>query len=74
MSQAPLHENPHEHYSFHLPRPTFWPAGLALAITFMLWGLVASWVMIAVGGGLFACSLAGWIKDIRHERKHTSGH
>jgi len=53
----------------HLPAPTFWPAGLALAITFIFWGLISSWVVFAVGLFLFALSLAGWIADIRHERK-----
>ena len=53
----------------HLPAPTFWPAGLALAITFVFWGLISSWVVFAVGLLLFTLSLAGWIADIRHERK-----
>ncbi|WP_146180350.1 hypothetical protein [Opitutus sp. ER46] len=56
----------------HLPAPTFWPAGLALAITFLFWGLISSWVILVIGLGLFAVSLGGWIKDIRHERKHHS--
>ena len=50
----------------HLPAPTFWPAGLALAITFIFWGLISSWVVFAVGLLLFTSSLAGWIADIRH--------
>lgn len=54
----------------HLPAATFSPAGLALAITFLFWGLITSWVILAVGAGLFAVSLAGWITDLRHERKH----
>ena len=53
----------------HLPLPTFWPAGIALAITFIFWGLITSWVVFGVGAVLFALSLAGWITDIRHERK-----
>jgi hypothetical protein len=56
----------------HLPQATFWPAGLALAITFIFWGLISSWVVLGVGIGLFAVSLGGWIADIRHERKHHS--
>ena len=57
----------------HLPPPTFWPAGLALAITFIFWGLITSWVVFAVGALLFVLSLGGWIADIRHERrKHHS--
>ncbi|MGH7995191.1 MAG: hypothetical protein ACREFX_02450 [Opitutaceae bacterium] len=68
---APLHENPQDHYAGHLPRPTFWPAGASLGITFVFWGLIASPVVLLVGVGLFAASLAGWIKDIRHERRHS---
>ncbi|HVW20229.1 MAG TPA: hypothetical protein VHC86_03360 [Opitutaceae bacterium] len=68
MNPEEPHETPQERYATHLPRPTFWPAGLALAITFLLWGLIASRVVLVVGVGLFASSLAGWIKDIRNER------
>ena len=56
----------------HLPPPTFWPAGFALGITFVFWGLISSWVVLAVGGVLFVGCLAGWIAEIRHERKHHS--
>lgn len=54
----------------HLPLPTYWPAGLGLAITFIFWGLISSWVILTIGIVLFAISLAGWIEDIRNERKH----
>lgn len=56
----------------HLPNPTFWPAGFALGITFVFWGLITSWVVLVVGLILFIGSLAGWIYDIRHEWKHHS--
>jgi len=52
----------------HLPAPTFWPAGFALATTFIFWGLITSWVVLATGLLLLTASLAGWINDIRHER------
>lgn len=54
----------------HLPSPTFWPAGLALGITFLFWSLITSWVVFVVGLIVFTGSLAGWIADIRHERAH----
>jgi hypothetical protein len=54
----------------HLPRPTYFPAGLAMGIAFFFWGLITSWVIIVVGLTLFAASLAGWITEIRYERKH----
>ncbi len=52
-----------------LPRPTYFPAGLAMGTTFIFWGLIASWVIVLTGIGLFTASLAGWITEIRHERK-----
>jgi len=53
-----------------LPRPTFFPAGLAMGITFLLWGLITSWVVLVVGIGLFAASFAGWIYEILREPSH----
>jgi hypothetical protein len=52
-----------------VPPPTLWPAALALAVTLMLWGLASSLIVTAVGLGLFAASIAGWIAEIRHERR-----
>ena len=49
-----------------LPRPTYWPAVLALGIIFLLWGLVTSWIVSAVGLGLLILAAAGWIGDLRH--------
>jgi len=51
-----------------LPRPTYFPAGLALGSALIFWGFVTSWAILVVGGGLFAGALAGWIAEIRHER------
>jgi hypothetical protein len=56
---------PHE----HLPRPNYFPAGLAMGTTFIFWGLITSWVIFLVGIGLFTAALAGWLTEIRHERK-----
>lgn len=55
----------------HLPAPTFWPAGLALGMTFLVWGLITSWVVILAGAIVFGGSLVGWIVEIRHERHDT---
>lgn len=52
----------------HLPRPNYFPAGLAMGTTFFFWGFITSWVILAVGLGLFIASLAGWIAEIRRER------
>jgi hypothetical protein len=51
-----------------LPEQTVWPAMLALAITFLVWGLVTSLIITGIGLALFATAMAGWIRDIRHER------
>ena len=53
-----------------LPEPTAWPVALALAVTLILWGFVSSLIITGIGFALFVAALAGWIGDIRHERKH----
>jgi hypothetical protein len=53
-----------------LPHPTYFPAGLAMGTAFLFWGLITSWVVLVVGLVLFSASLAGWITEIRYERKH----
>lgn len=55
----------------HLAEPCVWPPALALGITFLVWGLVTSLIITGVGLFIFAGSVAGWIREIRHERsKH----
>jgi hypothetical protein len=49
-----------------LPAPTYWPAALALAITFLAWGIATTWLISAVGLVLFIVALAGWIGDMLH--------
>jgi hypothetical protein len=80
-SPATVHEGPPSHEATArqgweplphepLPRPNFFPAGLAMGTTFIFWGLITSWVIIAVGIALFAAALAGWIYEILRERNH----
>ena len=52
-----------------LPHPTYFPAGLAMGVTFLFWGLITTWVVWLVGVVLFIAALAGWITEIRHEYK-----
>lgn len=54
----------------HMPKPTVWPMVTALAIAFLLWGLISSALVSVVGVVTFAVAITGWIGDIRHERKH----
>lgn len=51
------------------PKPTAWPAILALAVTFIFWGLASSLVITGVGLLVFAVALMGWIGSIRHEHR-----
>ncbi len=51
----------------HLPRPTYWPAILALATTLALLGPVTLMPITAVGLALGAVALIGWIGEILHE-------
>ena len=52
-----------------IPRPTGWPAAMAFAITLVFWSLITSPVIAVIGGASFIISLAGWIYEIRHERR-----
>ncbi len=47
-----------------LPRPTYWPAVLALGVTFFLWGFVSALPITFVGAGLSVLALAGWIREM----------
>ncbi len=52
-----------------IPRDTYSPAVMALAVVCLLWGLLTSYLISLLGFVLFALSLAGWIGELRHERK-----
>ncbi len=50
-----------------LPRPTYWPAVLAVGVVLVAWGVVTSWPISAVGAAAGALALGGWIQELRHE-------
>ena len=50
-----------------LPRPTYWPATLALATTLALLGPVTLMPITAVGIVVGAVALIGWIGELLHE-------
>ncbi|TDI90580.1 MAG: hypothetical protein E2O72_03780 [Candidatus Dadabacteria bacterium] len=60
-----------------LPKAGYWPAIMALGITFMLWGLAVGFnevvstiiILFFIGLILFILALIGWIGDLRDERK-----
>ena len=49
-----------------LPRPTYWPAVLAVGIMLILWGLIGSAILTVTGVVLLAVAVAGWIKELRN--------
>jgi hypothetical protein len=51
----------------NIPRPTYSPAVLALAIVCLLWGIVTTYLISLLGAILFILGLAGWIGELRHE-------
>ncbi|MFZ1801025.1 MAG: hypothetical protein WAU24_14250 [Chitinophagaceae bacterium] len=50
-----------------LPEPTYWPFFLAFGVTFMVWGLLTTWIISATGFLVFCIALIGWINILRHE-------
>jgi hypothetical protein len=60
-----------------LPKPGYWPAIMAMGVTFMLWGMAVGFnevvstiiILFFVGLSLFIVALIGWIGDLRDERK-----
>jgi hypothetical protein len=64
-SQAP--DGGHEPLPAQMPRPTYWPAVLALSICFALWGVLTSVWMIVVGGAGAVLAAARWFGELRDE-------
>ena len=59
----------HEAKPAKIPRPTFWPAAMAFAITLQFWSMITSSIVGVIGTALFVVSLVGWINEMRHERR-----
>jgi hypothetical protein len=62
MSQP---EKPTE--SIYLPRPSVWPALLALGLTALVVGLFAWWPYAVIGGAIALFSLIAWLRANRDE-------
>jgi hypothetical protein len=57
-----------------VPEATFAPAFLALGITFLLFGIVSSYVFSAAGLMLMVWSIAKWIGELLHgDKSERSG-
>jgi hypothetical protein len=52
----------------HTPRPTYWPAALALGVTVTLWGLIVSKVILGGGLVLSVLSIVRWIQELLHDQ------
>jgi hypothetical protein len=50
-----------------LPQPTYWPAIMAIAVCFGLWGVLTSAWLIVVGLVGMVVAAVGWIGDLRDE-------
>lgn len=48
----------------HAPSLTLWPLGVAVGIACVLVGLIVSWWVVAVGGGLTLVFAALWVRDL----------
>ncbi|HLI80579.1 MAG TPA: hypothetical protein VKV03_11390 [Candidatus Binataceae bacterium] len=45
----------------NIPQPTYAPAGLALGVAFVLFGIVTSYLFCAAGAVMMAIALKSWI-------------
>lgn len=52
-----------------IPKPTYWPAVLALGTILLLWGVVTSWIISLIGLALFIVAITGWIRELYHDHK-----
>jgi hypothetical protein len=48
------------------PEPTYAPVFLALGITFLLFGVVSSYVFSAAGAVLMVVSISKWVGELLH--------
>ena len=56
----------------HLPPPSLWPVGFALGVVCLLVGVIVSWVVAAVGGGLALVFGFLWVRDITAARRRAA--
>jgi len=50
-----------------LPRPTYWPAVLALGLAATAFGVVTTIVIGGIGLALCALAIGGWVAELRRE-------
>jgi hypothetical protein len=54
------------------PPPTNWPMFLGLAVVMIAYGVIFAWWFVGVGLVMFFVALAGWIGELRHDRRREN--
>lgn len=52
-----------------MPRPTIWPAALALGLVAAAFGMITSGIFFYTGVGLVVVAVTGWMRDLIEERR-----
>jgi hypothetical protein len=64
---APDAEVPPPGEPIHLPDPSYLPVIVAAGTTILLVGVVLSWILVAIGGGITLVAIVRWIGQTRAE-------
>ncbi len=65
-------DHPQQDHGLHLPSPTAWPMVLALGIALVLFGMVTSGVVSALGAVLAIAAMVGWFRQVLPHEAHES--
>ncbi|MDG2383184.1 MAG: hypothetical protein P8N76_16060 [Pirellulaceae bacterium] len=52
------------------PAPSYAPAGMAMGIIMLMWGILTHWLMSAVGASVMIWSLYAWIYQLSEVREN----
>ncbi|HET8569298.1 MAG TPA: hypothetical protein VFM93_09965 [Candidatus Limnocylindria bacterium] len=79
MTHGPLEHLEEEDREIHLPAPSFAPSIIALGITLVSFGILASAVLIALGGAITLGGIVLWLVEdarvfVQHGEPHDGGH
>lgn len=55
-----------------VPRPTYAPAAMAMAIAMLFWGILTHWTLSLGGFFLFVWALHAWVGEFRRAWKEQS--
>jgi uncharacterized membrane protein YjjP (DUF1212 family) len=54
-----------------MPKPTIWPAALALGLVAACFGMLTSGIFFYAGVALVVLAITGWMRDLLHEGRHA---